>query len=55
MVQLDFWVYKPSGFVNPDEDGRKLTKLDDFFVNIRLIVYFRLAIVLDGGTEASTT
>jgi hypothetical protein len=22
--------YKPSGFVNPDEDGRKLTKLDDF-------------------------
>jgi hypothetical protein len=44
--------YKPIGFVNPDEDGRNWTI---FFVNIRLIVYFRLAIVLDGGTEASTT
>jgi hypothetical protein len=30
LVQLDFRGYKPIGFVNPDEDGRKLTKLDDF-------------------------
>jgi hypothetical protein len=29
-VQLDFRGYKPIGFVNLDEDGRKLTKLDDF-------------------------
>ena len=54
MVQLDFRGYKPSGFVNPDEDGRKLTKLDDF-LRQHSSYYFRLAIVLDGGTEASTT
>jgi hypothetical protein len=57
----NLWFNWISGVISPlalstltkmDEDGRNWTI---FFVNIRLIVYFRLAIVLDGWTEASTT